>query len=142
MQSMTQPPPIGSKQLRQLQHGPPALARSSMCQSTTIVISHTATVGHRLGGPRTPGTPSEVMAGQEVTWTKGMVMAMALLQPMVCACVCLSVMILCMHSGLGNQVSHPPGLHLMCAHNICKIDDAQLSGVLLLLCQESNCFVE
>ena len=60
----------------------------------------------------------------------------------LCLSVCLSVMILCMHSGLGNQVSHPPGLHLMCAHNICKIDDAQLSGVLLLLCQESNCFVE
>ncbi len=62
-----------------------------MCQSTTSVISHTATVGHRLRGPRPPGTPSEVMAGQEVTWAEGLVMAMALLQPLVCACVCLTV---------------------------------------------------
>ncbi len=58
---------------------------------------------------------------------------MALLQPLVCACVCpfvcLFVVKLCMHSGLGNQVSHPPGLHLVCAHNN---DDAQLSDVLLV----------
>ncbi len=121
---MMHPPPVGSKQLRQLQIGPPALSRSPMCQSTASVASHTASVGHMLGGPRAPGTPSEVMAGQEVTWTKGLVMAMALLQPMVCTSVCLfaclSVVKLCMHNRLGKQVSDPPLLHLICGHSICK----------------------
>ena len=99
---MTQPQLIESMQQGQLQHGPPALARSSMCQSTTSVISHTATVGHSLGVSRPRGTPLEVRAGHEVTRAKGLVMAMALLQPLVCALVCLfaclSVVKLRMHS--------------------------------------------
>jgi len=77
-----------------LQHGPTALSRSYLCQPTTNVASQTSTAGHRVRGPRPQGTPSEVMAGQEVTKAEGLVMAMALLQPLVCTCVCLSVCLL------------------------------------------------
>lgn len=50
----------------------------------------------------------------------------------LCLSVCLSVVKLCMHNGLGNQVSDPPVLHLMCAHSICKSVYAQVSDVLLV----------
>ena len=82
----------------QLQQGPPALSRSDLCQPTTSMASQIPTAGHRLRGPRPQGTPSEVMAGQEVTRAKGLVMAMALLQHVVCTCVCLSVCCETMHA--------------------------------------------
>ncbi len=133
---MTHHRPVGSMQQGQLQHGPTALSRSYLCQPTTNVASQVPAVGDRLRGPRPQGTPSEVVAGQEVTRAEGLVMAMALLQPVVCTCVCLSVCLsvvkLCMHKRLGKQVSHPPVLHLMCAHSICKSDYAQLSDVPLI----------